>query len=194
MIDIDEKAPEFKAKAYKPDKGKIEELSLKELKGQWVIITFHPGDFTFVCATDLAEFADRYEDFKEENAEILAVSTDTVFSHKMWHETSERVGKVDYPMVEDIDKDISTSYGFLDESGMAKRGIAIIDPEGVVKYISKFESRLGKDVDHIYDAFKGLKHLYNNPGNDTDFDIVPACWSAGDETMHINVPDDVGRL
>ena len=194
MIDIGEKAPEFKARIYDPEQKQVDEISLQDLKGKWVVMTFHPGDFTFVCATDLEGFAERYEDFKKENAEVLAISTDTVFSHKVWAETSPRVRKVEYPIVEDIKKDISSAYGFLDDNGMTMRGTVIVDPEGVVQYFSVFNDKLGKDVDHIYTALKGLKHIHENPGTEDEFDVIPANWESGDEPMKINMPEDIGEL
>lgn len=117
MINIGDKAPQFKAQMYDPTNKQIKKLDLKDLRGQWVVMTFHPGDFTFVCATDIEGFAERYDEFQEANAEVLAISTDTVFSHKMWTETSPRVKKAQYPLVEDIKKDISSSYGFLGDDG-----------------------------------------------------------------------------
>lgn len=112
----------------------------------------------------------------------------------MWVETSPRVGKVEYPLVEDINKDISSSYGFLGVNGMTKRGIVIIDPDGVVQYVSVFNEKLGKDVNHVLTALKGLKHIHDNPGTEDEFDIIPTNWREEDEAMHINVPEDVGEL
>ncbi len=193
MIEVGEKAPIFQEKAFFPKDSQIKQLNSKNLRGKWLILTFHPGDFTFVCATDLEGFAEKYEDFKKENAEVLAVSTDTVFSHKVWYETSERVNKIQYPMVEDIKKNVSRAFGFLGDDGMTQRGTVIIDPDGVVQYISSLNNRLGKDINHIYNAFKGLKHIYENPGTSDKFDAIPACWEEGDEPLHINVPEDVGE-
>ncbi|NIQ07217.1 MAG: peroxiredoxin [Candidatus Korarchaeota archaeon] len=194
MIEVGEKAPDFKAEMYHPQKEEFNELSLQNLKGKWVIMAFHPGDFTFVCATDLEEFARKYEAFESENAEILAISTDTVFTHKMWVETSPRVKKVTYPMVGDVKKDISRKYGFLSEEGHARRGIVIVDPDGVVQYISIFNRRLGKDVNHIYRSFMGLKHIHKYPGTEEEFDIIPANWEPGKEAMHVKLPEDVGKF
>ncbi len=194
MIEVGEKAPEFEEQAFFPKKEKIEKLRLKDYRGKWLVLTFHPGDFTFVCATDLEAFAERYEDFQEENAEVLAISTDTVFSHKVWYETSERVNKIQYPMVEDIKKNVSQAFGLLGDDGMTQRGIVIVDPNGVVQYVAAINNRLGKDANHVYTSLKGLKHLHDNPGDDENFDIIPACWEEGDEPMKINVPEDVGEL
>jgi len=194
MIDIGDKAPQFQAQMYDPNDKQIKDLNLKDLRGKWVVMTFHPGDFTFVCATDVEGFAEKYDEFQDANAEVLAVSTDTVFSHKMWTETSPRVKKVQYPLVEDIKKDISSAYGFLGDDGMTKRGIVIIDPEGTVQYVSVFNDKLGKDVNHVLTALRGLKHLYEDDSTEEEFDIIPANWQPGEEPMHINVSEDTGKL
>ncbi|MGC8601553.1 MAG: peroxiredoxin [Thermoprotei archaeon] len=195
MIEVGSPAPNFTARAFFPASNVIKNISLSDYKGKWVIITFHPGDFTFVCATDLAAFQSYYEKFKAANAEVLAVSTDSIYSHKVWWETSPRVGKVMYPLVEDITKSISGAYGFLNaQTGMTKRGTVIIDPDGIVQYISAFNDRLGKDVGHIYNAFEGLRYIYSHPGTPEQFDIIPAGWKAGEPVMPIKVPDDIGKL
>ncbi|WP_449462437.1 peroxiredoxin [Tardisphaera miroshnichenkoae] len=195
MIEVGSPAPNFTANAFFPADKSIRKISLSDYKGKWVIITFHPGDFTFVCATDLQAFQSYYDKFKAANAEVLAVSTDSIYSHKVWWETSPRVGKVMYPLVDDISKSISASYGFLNaQTGMTKRGTVIIDPDGIVQYISVFNDRLGKDVGHIYNAFEGLRYIYSHPGTADQFDIIPAGWKVGDSPITIKVPSDIGKL
>lgn len=195
MIEVGKDAPDFEARAFFPTERRIKKLRLSDLRGKWVIMTFHPGDFTFVCATDLEAFQSYYEKFKAENAEILAISTDSIFSHKMWWETSPRVSKVRYPLVEDLKKEISSSYGFLnEESGMTRRGTVIVDPDRKVQYIAVFNDRLGKDVMHIYKALKGLKYIYDHPPTGEGFEIIPAGWEPGKPSISIKLPDDIGKL
>jgi len=195
MIEVGKPAPDFTARAFFPNEKKIKQLKLSDYKGKWVILTFHPGDFTFVCATDLEAFQAYYDKFKALNAEILAISEDSIYSHKVWWETSPRVKKVMYPLVEDIRKDIATVYGFLNtDTGMTKRGTVIIDPDGTVQYISVFNDRLGKDVKHVLNAFKGLKYIYEHPAKPEEFDIIPANWEEGQPVIKIRVPDDIGKL
>jgi len=195
MVEVGKKAPEFEARAYLPEAKSIKKIKLSDYKGKWVILTFHPADFTFVCATDLEAFANYYDKFKKEGAEILAISVDSVFSHKVWVETSPRVKMVKYPLVEDIKREISTSYGFLNEAtGLTKRGTVIINPDGIIEYISIFNDRLGKDVNHIYNAFLGLKYLYENPPKPEGFDIIPAGWKEGERVIKVNLPDDIGKF
>ncbi|MBO3802014.1 MAG: peroxiredoxin [Thermoproteota archaeon] len=195
MIEVGAPAPDFSAKAFFPKENKIKSIKLSDYKGKWVILTFHPGDFTFVCATDLEAFQSRYSDFSKNNVEILAVSTDSIYSHVVWWKTSPRVSKVEYPLVEDQKKEISSQYGFLNNiTGMTKRGTVIIDPDGVIQYISSFNDRLGKDVGHIYNAFLGLKYIYEHPAKPEEFDIIPADWKPGKEVLNIKLPRDIGQL
>jgi peroxiredoxin (alkyl hydroperoxide reductase subunit C) len=195
MIDVGVQAPEFKSKAYFPAENKVKEIKLSDYRGKWVILTFHPGDFTFVCATDLEAFQAHYEKFKENNAEILGVSTDSVYSHKVWVETSPRVSKVKFPLVDDIKKEISSAYGFLNPtSGMTRRGTVIINPDGVVEYVAVFNDRLGKDVPHIYNAFINLKYLYEHPPKPEEFDIIAANKGEGFQSIRIRIPDSIGKL
>lgn len=193
MATIGEQAPNFKAKMYHPQNEEFGEIDLKDLRGKWVVMAFHPADFTFTCATDLEAFSNRYEDFKQENAVILAISTDSIFSHKMWVTTSPRVQKVKFPMIGDAKKEITNTYGFLGEDGLARRGVVILDPDGVIQYTAQFNRRLGKDVDHIWRSFLGLKHIYEHPGTEESFDIIPANWKPGKKPRKVNVPKDVGR-
>ncbi|MDG7034851.1 MAG: peroxiredoxin [Nitrososphaerota archaeon] len=195
MLEVGAPAPEFTAKAYFPVEKRIGQISLSDYKNKWVIMTFHPGDFTFVCATDLEGFQAYYDKFKASNAEVLGISTDSVYSHKVWHETSPRVSKVTFPLVDDIKKELSSAYGFLNSyTGMTKRGTVIIDPAGKVQYISVFNDRLGKDVKHIYNAFKGLEYLFANKGTAEEFDIIPANWQEGGKPIKIKAPEDIGKL
>jgi len=195
MIEVGSPAPDFTARAYFPAENKVDTISLHDLRGKWVILTFHPGDFTFVCATDLEAFQAYYDKFKANNAEILAVSTDSVYSHKVWVETSPRVKGVKFPLVDDISKQISATYGFLNPAtGMTRRGTVIINPDGIVEYISVHDDRLGKDVVHIYNAFMNLKYLYEHPAGPTEFDIIAANKGEGSQVLHIRIPDSIGKL
>lgn len=194
MIDVGEKAPDFKARMYNPKKGNFTEISSRNLRGKWLILNFVPAAFSSVCSTDLQAFAEKYEDFKKENSEILAISTDTVFAHKMWVKTSPRVEGVRYPLVGDVKKEITKSYDFLTEEGKARRGIVIVDPDGVIQYVSAFRSKLGKDVNHIYRAFMGLKYLHEHPGSEKEYDVIQANWEPDEEVEHVELPEDVGKF
>lgn len=193
-IDIGQKIPEVKSKVYYPKEDKIEDITLP-VKGKWNVLTFYPGDFTFVCATDLEELEKKYKDFKDENAEVFAISADSIFSHREWAQTSPRVSKSQIPLVEDFKKSMISQYGFLnEESGAARRGLIIIDPEGNLQYYSVFNDNLGKDVDHIYNAFQGLKYLHDTPNKEGHMCALPANWRKGKETLNIDLVKDIGKL
>ncbi len=192
---IGDSAPEIKAKAWFPETRKISEFKLSEQKGKWVILTFYPGDFTFVCATDIEAFMSNYDEFKKNGAEIVAISTDSVYSHKAWSETSPRVKESKIPLIEDFNKKISTDYGFINnESGAARRGSIIIDPDGKVQYVSIHNDALGKDVDHIFTSFMALKYIHDTPSEEGHICAIPANWRLGKRTLDIDIVNDIGKL
>ncbi len=192
---IGEQAPEIKAKAWFPESKKIHEFRLSDYKGKWVILAFYPGDFTFVCATDIEAFMAGFDEFKKNNAEIVAISTDSVYSHKAWSETSPRVKESKIPLVEDFNKKIATDYGFLNaETGAARRGSVIIDPEGKVQYVAIHNDALGKDVDHIYTTLMGMKYIHDTPVSEGHICAIPANWKIGKRALDIDVVNDIGKL
>src|SRR6186713_1765479 len=129
---INSKIKSFKATAY--HNGKFVPISDADLKGKWSVIVFYPADFTFVCPTELGDLADRYAEFKKLGVEIYGVSTDTHFTHKAWHDTSETIGKIEYPMIADPTLTLSRNFDVLiEEEGMALRGTFVINPEGEIK-------------------------------------------------------------
>lgn len=195
LISIGKKVPEFSAKAYFPKEDKIEEVKLPSNTGKWQILTFYPGDFTFVCAMDIEAFMSLKQKFEENGAEIYTISTDSVFSHKGWAGTSPRVSKSTLPMVEDFTKEITTNYGFLnEETGAARRGVTIVDPEGIVQYFSVFNDALGKDAEHIFNAFMGLKKIHDTTTSEGHICAIPANYKAGNEAMDIDTVKDIGKL
>ena len=195
ILEINGKAPEIKAQCYFPEEGKIKEYRLSQDKGKWVILTFYPGDFTFVCATDVEAFTENYADFKKNNARVYAISTDSIFSHKEWAETSPRVKKSKIPLIEDFKKEVTAAYGFLNlDTGAARRGTVIIDPEGKVQYLSIHNDGLGKDAEHIFNSFMGLKYIYDNPAKEGHMCAIPANWRIGKKTLDIDVEKDIGKL
>src|SRR3989338_4664180 len=131
-IEINKPAPDFNVQAYHNDK--VIKVSLADYKKKWVILVFYPADFTFICPTELSSLADNYEEFKKINAELLSVSTDTTFVHKAWHDHSESIKKITYPMIADPTGNMCRAYGtYIAEEGLSLRGTFIIDPDGVLK-------------------------------------------------------------
>ncbi|MGC8669711.1 MAG: peroxiredoxin [Candidatus Micrarchaeia archaeon] len=195
MVEVGETAPDIKAKAYFPVEKEIKEINLKQYRGKWVILAFYPGDFTFVCATDIEGFMESYDKFVKANAVIFGISTDSIYSHKAWVDTSPRVSKSKIPLIEDYTKEISAAYGFLNGStGASRRGLVMIDPEGVVQYIAVFNDGLGKDIEHIYNSLMGLKYIHDAPAKKGHICVIPANWKPGKKALDIDVVADIGKL
>ncbi|AAT44107.1 peroxiredoxin [Picrophilus oshimae] len=194
MLAIGNTAPDFESPTYFPETKEIKNVRLSDYRGKWVILTFYPGDFTFVCATDIEALMGSYDKFLKENAQIFAISEDSVYSHKAWSDTSPRVSKSKIPLIDDFNKKIASAYGFLTAAGTAQRGLVIIDPEGKVQYMAMFNDGLGKDVKHIYAAFMGLKTLHDTKEPEGHMCAIPANWEPGEEVLDINVVNDIGKL
>ena len=192
-INIGDKIPQIKAKAYFPKKDTIEEIKLPNNK--WVILAFYPGDFTFVCATDIEALTKMHNEFLKNGAEVYAISTDSIFSHKGWTMSSPRAKESTIPLVEDFNKEISRMFGVLnEETGASRRSVVILSPEGNVEYISIFNDGLGKDVEHIYKAFMGLKFIKEADIKKGHMCAIPANWKVGEKPLDIDIVKDIGKL
>ncbi len=193
-VPIEERFEQMEASAYFPKEDKIEKVKVPE-KGRWSILTFYPGDFTFVCATDIEAFMGVYDEFKKNDADVFAISTDSVFSHKGWAQTSPRVQKSSIPMIEDFNKEITRKFGLLNATtGQARRSVVIIDPDGNIQYMAAFNNNLGKDAEHVLNAFMGLKYLRDHPAKEGHMCAIPANWRKGKEALDIDVVKDIGKL
>ena len=187
ILKIGHTAPKFKAEAYY--EGEIKKISLDDYKGKWVILFFYPADFTFVCPTELGEMAEKYEEFMKNNAEILSVSTDTVFVHKAWHNNSETIKKIKFPMVADPTHEISWKYGTLiEEEGVALRGSFLIDPEGILKAFEIHDNSIGRSAEELFRKLQAAKFVEENGG-----EVCPANWKPGEKTLKPGL-DLVGKI
>ena len=145
MALINTKIKEFKTQAF--HQGKFIEVTDKDLLGHWSIVFFYPADFTFVCPTELEDMADLYEEYKKLGVEIYSVSTDTHFTHKAWHDTSEAVKKINYVMLGDPTGQITRNFDvMIEEEGLALRGTFVINPEGFIKVIEINDNGIGRDA------------------------------------------------
>lgn len=153
---VGRKAPDFRMNTCDGDGSNFGEVKLSDYKGKWLVMFFYPLDFTFVCPTEITGYSKRIEDFKKENAEVLAVSVDSEHSHKAWINSS--LGKVNFPMASDMTKKVSSDYGvLLEDEGVALRGLFIIDPEGIVRYSVIHDLNVGRSVDETLRVLKALK-------------------------------------
>lgn len=172
MFSIDQKFPVFSLEAYIPEKDDVRRLSSKDLLGKWAVLLFYPADFTFVCPTELADLSRLHAEFKKLKAEVIAVSTDTVFTHKAWLETEALLKGVRYLMAADHNGKFSRELGiYNEENGMAERGAFIIDPEGVLRAADLVSDSIGRSADEILRKLKALCFVRSHPGK-----VCPVSW------------------
>lgn len=169
--------------------GKFVQLSDNDLKDNWSVIFFYPADFTFVCPTELGDLADNYAEFKKLGVEIYAVSTDTHFTHKAWHDTSETIGKIKFPMVGDPTGVITRNFGvMIEEAGLAERGTFVIDPQGRIQIIEINAGGIGRDAAELLRKVKAAQYVASHPG-----EVCPAKWKEGAATLTPSL-DLVGKI
>ena len=177
----------FKATAFQ--NGDFVEVTEQTLRGQWSVVVFYPADFTFVCPTELEDLADNYEAFKALGVEIYGVSTDTHFAHKAWHDTSDAIGKVNYPLVGDPTATLARNFDVLiEEEGIALRGTFVINPEGQIKLCEIHDNGIGRDAGELLRKVKAAKYVAEHPG-----EVCPAKWKEGAETLTPSL-DLVGKI
>ncbi|TKY61936.1 2-Cys peroxiredoxin BAS [Spatholobus suberectus] len=174
-------APDFEAEAVFDQE--FIKVKLSEYIGKkYVILFFYPLDFTFVCPTEITAFSDRYAEFEELDTEILGVSVDSVFSHLAWVQTDRKsggLGDLKYPLISDITKSISKSYGVLiPDQGIALRGLFIIDKEGVIQHSTINNLAIGRSVDETKRTLQALQYVQENPD-----EVCPAGWKPGEKSM-----------
>ncbi len=161
---VGQPAPEFKLKSTKGATGTRDlgfEVSLADYRGKWLVLFFYPLDFTFVCPTEIIALSDRYDEFQAIGAEVLGGSTDSVFSHWAWINTprdKNGIAGLKFPLIADYTKETARAYGVLDEKdGKAQRGLFIIDPEGVLKYVTVTADNIGRSVDETLRVLQALQ-------------------------------------
>ncbi|MBJ6980103.1 alkyl hydroperoxide reductase subunit C [Luteimonas sp. MC1895] len=176
----------FKATAF--HNGEFVEVDSANLKGEWSVFVFYPADFTFVCPTELEDLAINYDEFKKLGVEIYSVSTDTHFSHKAWHDSSDAIGKIQYPMIGDPTHEISKNFEILRPSGLADRGTFIVDPEGVIQSIEITAEGIGRDALELLRKVKAAQYVAAHPG-----EVCPAKWKEGEKTLKPSL-DLVGKI
>ncbi|MEB3292168.1 MAG: peroxiredoxin [Synechococcales bacterium] len=182
---VGQAAPDFTATAVVDQEFK--DIKLSDYRGKYVVLFFYPLDFTFVCPTEITAFSDRYEEFSKLNTEVLGVSVDSAFSHLAWIQTDRKsggVGDLTYPLVSDIKKEISTAYNVLDsDSGVALRGLFIIDKEGIIQHSTINNLAVGRSVDETLRTLQAFQYTQSHPD-----EVCPAGWQPGAATMN---PDPV---
>lgn len=187
MALINTKIKPFQAQAFK--NGEFIEVSDADTAGKWSVFFFYPADFTFVCPTELGDVADKYEELQSRGVEVYSVSTDTHFTHKAWHDSSDTIGKIQYTMIGDPTGEITRNFEVMrEDQGLADRGTFIVDPEGVIQALEITAEGIGRDAEDLLRKVKAAQYVAANPGQ-----VCPAAWKEGEETLAPSL-DLVGKI
>jgi peroxiredoxin (alkyl hydroperoxide reductase subunit C) len=169
--------------------GAFVEVTDKDLHGQWSIVFFYPADFTFVCPTELGDLADHYDELRALGVEVYGVSTDTHFTHKAWHDTSETIGKIRYPLVGDPTGRISRNFDVLiEDEGLADRGTFVVDPDGRIQLVEINAGGIGRNASELVRKVKAAQYVAAHPN-----EVCPAKWEEGETTLAPSL-DLVGKI
>jgi peroxiredoxin (alkyl hydroperoxide reductase subunit C) len=178
----------FNATAF--HNGEFVEVSDKDLRGKWSVVFFYPADFTFVCPTELGDLADNYDELQRLGVEVYSVSTDTHFTHKAWHESSDTIGKIRYFMIGDPAAALTNDvFDVLRPGqGLADRTTFLIDPDGVIQYLEVAPEGVGRNATELLRKIKAAQYVRQHPN-----EVCPAKWEEGEETLTPSL-DLVGKI
>ncbi|NPD86228.1 peroxiredoxin [Lentimicrobium sp. L6] len=177
MSQIGKQIVDFKVEAFINNDFKT--VSKEDVLGKWSVFFFYPADFTFVCPTELEDLANKYDEFKATGAEIYSVSTDTHFVHKAWHDTSDTIKKIKYPMLADPTGVLSRGFNvMIEEAGLAERGTFIVNPAGEIVAYEVVAGNVGRNADELLRKLKALQFIEANPS-----EVCPAKWEEGKATL-----------
>lgn len=177
MTLINTTIPEFKVQAYHNDAFKT--VTDADLKGKWAVFFFYPADFTFVCPTELGDLADKYEQLQKMGVEVYSVSTDTHFVHKAWHDASDTIKKIKYPMLADPTAVLAKFFGvYIEAAGLAYRGTFVVNPDGVIKVAEVNDNGIGRNSDELVRKIQAAQFIAENPS-----EVCPAKWTPGAATL-----------
>lgn len=184
---INSKLLPFNATAF--SKGEFVEVSEADLAGKWSVVFFYPADFTFVCPTELGDMSDHYAQLQEMGVEVYSVSTDTHFTHKAWHGSSDTIGKIQYPMIGDPTGRLTRNFGvMIEDDGLALRGTFVINPEGEIKIAEVHDLGIGRSAKELVRKVQAAQYVAAHDG-----EVCPAAWEPGLETLTPSL-DLVGKI
>ncbi|PIR93956.1 peroxiredoxin [Candidatus Falkowbacteria bacterium CG10_big_fil_rev_8_21_14_0_10_39_11] len=184
---INQELPDMTMKIYHEDKEK--DIKLSDYRGKWLVLFFYPADFTFVCPTELEDMAGKYPTLQEMNTEVISVSTDTIFVHKAWHDKSEAIGKVTFPMGADPTGRLCRALGtYIPEEGLSLRGTFIVDPDGIIKAAEVHDNSIGRNADELVRKIQAAQYVAAHGG-----EACPAKWKPGEKTLTPGL-DLVGKI
>jgi len=176
MLTVGDRFPEFElTSVVSLEKGQeFEPVSNQSYAGQWKVVFFWPMDFTFVCPTEIAEFGRRNADFKDREAQVLGVSTDTQFVHLAWRKDHADLRNLPFPMLADTKRELSQALGILHkQDGVPLRATFIVDPDGLIRWASVNDLSVGRSVDEVLRVLDALQ---------TD-ELCPCNWKKGEPTL-----------
>ncbi len=185
QVAIGKEIPNFTFEVFHNEK--VKKISFSSLRRKWLILFFYPADFTFICPTELEEMAELYEEFKKQGAEVLSMSTDTVWVHKAWHDQSVAAKKIMFPMGADPSGKIAKAFGtyiendglaMREDEGLSLRGTFIIDPHGMVQMIEIHANNIGRSAKELMRKLQAAKFVAEHDGQ-----VCPASWNPGDTTL-----------
>lgn len=187
MSMIHQQVCDFQVNAY--HENAFRTVSKEDIMGKWSVFFFYPADFTFICPTELEDLAQHYDRFQEMECQIYSVSTDSHFVHKAWHDASDRIRKLPFPMLADPTHALSKAFSVLiEEEGMAERGTFIIDPEGKIVGYEVTAGNVGRSAEELLRKVQACQFVYAHGDQ-----VCPAKWKPGDDTLTPSL-DLVGRL
>jgi peroxiredoxin len=187
MVTIGQVVPDLETEIYQNENTK--KVKLSSFRGKWLVLIFYPADFTFICPTELEETADYYDEFKGLGAEVMSVSTDTVFVHKAWHDNSPAIKKIKYPMAADPAGTMCKEFGtYIEGAGLSLRGSFIIDPDGVLKAYEIHDNSIGRSAKELLRKLQAAKFVREAGG-----EVCPASWEPGKKTLKPGL-DLVGKI
>jgi peroxiredoxin (alkyl hydroperoxide reductase subunit C) len=194
-VRVGETVPDYEFEVYHNDD--IKTMKFSDFRGKWLVVVFYPADFTFVCPTELEEMAALYPKLQSINTEVVSFSTDTAFVHKAWHDTSEAIKKVTYPMGADPTGKIADAFGvlieggdlqFTPDEGLALRGTFIVDPTGTLRAMEVNDNSIGRAAKETYRKLQAAQYVESHSGQ-----VCPASWEPGDDTLEPGM-DLIGKI
>jgi peroxiredoxin (alkyl hydroperoxide reductase subunit C) len=178
MLGVGEKFPEFSLKAtVSTDKGKeFDTITSESYAGKWKVYFFWPKDFTFVCPTEIATFGRMNREFQDRDTQVIGGSTDSEFVHLAWRKDHPDLRELPFPMLADLKRELAEELGILDPNeGVCQRATFIVDPDGVIRFVSVTDLSVGRNVDDVLRVLDALQ---------TD-ELCPCNWQKGQETLHV---------
>ncbi len=187
MSQIGKEIVDFKVQSYQNNEFKTVEKS--DVLGKWSVFFFYPADFTFVCPTELEDLANKYDEFKAADCEVYSVSCDTHFVHKAWHDASETIKKIKYPMLADPTAHLARSFDvMIEDAGISERGTFIVNPEGKIVAYEVVSGNIGRNADELFRRLQALQFVAEHGDQ-----VCPAKWKPGKETLKPSL-DLVGAI